>query len=169
MAKTQEQEQNQNKDLQFTLENAFGVAAYLASRTVSHKFLFAQDFEWLITPAITLNQYKIYRQKDNNNPLAFVSFANITEEVEKRILSGNRKLAPQDWNAGNKLYLIDIISPYLSQKDVLEQLAKTDFADKDLFLTRIKGKNEGLETVRLADLLAEFKKQEEEAKAATKQ
>lgn len=160
-----DQQKNLNQvPFQVALESSFGAASFLASRTESHKFLFAQDFEWLLMPPIALKQFRIFRQKGNNVPIAFVSWANITDEVEERILAGNRKLAPKDWNEGKKTYLLDVITPFMSQKQILEQLAENEFKDKDLFVTKASKDGKSLETTTLKELLAEIKQIEEKEK-----
>lgn len=147
---------------QIAMESSFGAASFLAGKSESHKFLFAQDFDWLIVPPVGLRQFKIFRQQKNNLPIAFVSWALINEEVEQRILSGNRKLAPKEWNSGKKAYLIDIISPFLNQRQVLEKLAETEFKDKELSLTKASKDGKGLVTVQLKELLAQLHKDEKE-------
>ena len=89
------------------VESAVGVALMLATKSEPHKYLFAHDFDWLIIPPIGLKQFKIFRD-EKNYPIAFISWAKLNEECEKRILSGMKKLRPGDWKNGDNIWIIDI-------------------------------------------------------------
>lgn len=118
------------------LESVIGAATILTMQSRSHEHLFASDFKWLIMPPIALKQFKLFRHPKQNAPLAFVSWASVTEETENRLLSGTVKLAPKDWNEGDRLWLIDVVSPFTSQKGILKQLADSEFKDKTINILR---------------------------------
>jgi len=60
-----------------------------------------------IEPSIKLNQYKKFY--DNNELVGFVNWAYIHDLVQKRFKqTGNIK--PNEWNSGNNLWLIEIVS-----------------------------------------------------------
>ncbi|NQY74287.1 MAG: toxin-activating lysine-acyltransferase, partial [Candidatus Margulisbacteria bacterium] len=113
------------------------------------------DFEWLIIPPIALKQFRLFRQKKQNAPIAFVSWASVSEEVEERLLKGVVKLSPKDWNSGKNLWLIDVISPFASNKEILKQLAETEFKDKEIKVLRPRKDKKGFEGKLLIDALEE--------------
>jgi hemolysin-activating ACP:hemolysin acyltransferase len=60
-----------------------------------------------IEPSIKLNQYKKFYH--NNQLVGFVNWAYIHDLVQKRFKqTGNIK--PNEWNSGNNLWLIEIVS-----------------------------------------------------------
>ncbi len=60
-----------------------------------------------IEPSIKLNQYKKFYH--NNELVGFVNWAYIHDIVQKRFKqTGNIK--PNEWNSGNNLWLIEIVS-----------------------------------------------------------
>jgi hemolysin-activating ACP:hemolysin acyltransferase len=60
-----------------------------------------------IEPSIKLNQYKKFYH--NNELVGFVNWAYIHDLVQKRFKqTGNIK--PNEWNSGNNLWLIEIVS-----------------------------------------------------------
>jgi cytolysin-activating lysine-acyltransferase len=137
------------------LESVIGAAAVLAMRSQNHKHLFSGDFEWLIIPPIALKQFRLFRQKKQNAPIAFVSWASVSDEVEKRLLKGVIKLAPKDWNSGKNLWLIDVISPFVNNKEILKQLAESEFKNTDINVLRPRKDKKGFEGKKLQNALKE--------------
>lgn len=56
---------------------AIGHAIWLMSRSPVHKHLMITDTEWLVTPPILLNQFRLWQ--NNGTPLGFVSWAFLGE------------------------------------------------------------------------------------------
>lgn len=150
-----------------SMESALGAVILLANRSQSHKHLFITDMEWLVIPPVMLKQFAVFRTQ-KNEPMAFISWASINEEVEKRLLTGNVKLKPQEWKSGDKLYIIDVLSPFGGQYELLKQLKERQFKDKDVYLIRPRSDNKGMERKLLRDVIKETeetrKKQAEKSK-----
>lgn len=135
-----------------SLESTIGAISLLASRSQAHKHLFLSDLEWLVLPAIAQKQFTLFRS-EKNEPVAFVSWAKINDEVEKRLLSGTIKLQPKDWNSGDKLYIVDIISPFANSKEILKKLQENQLKDKDVKILRPAKGKKGLEPVNVKEFL----------------
>jgi len=60
-----------------------------------------------LEPSIKLNQYKKFY--DNNELVGFVNWAFIHDIVEKRFKQTG-KIKSNEWNSGNNLWLIEIVS-----------------------------------------------------------
>jgi len=60
-----------------------------------------------LKPSIKLNQYKKFY--DNNQLVGFVNWAYIHDLVEKRFKQTG-KIKTNEWNSGNNLWLIEIVS-----------------------------------------------------------
>jgi cytolysin-activating lysine-acyltransferase len=100
---------------------AIGHAVWLMSRSPMHKHLMITDIEWLVTPPIMLSQFRLW-QKDGN-PIGYASWALLGEEAEERIVTrGIRRLMPTDWKSGENLWLIDFLSPFGGQEEMLKEL-----------------------------------------------
>jgi cytolysin-activating lysine-acyltransferase len=138
-----------------SLESALGAVSMLAMKSANHKYLFVSDYEWLVMPPVALKQFVLFRT-EKNEPIAFISWASINEDVEKRLLSGSIKLKPQEWNSGDKLYIIDMISPFGIGKEILKQLNEKMFKDKDVRIIRPKKDGKGIESKLLRDVIKEF-------------
>ena len=139
------------------IESTLGAVSILSMRSQSHKYIFAGDYEWLFLPAISLKQFVLFRSA-KNEPIAFVSWALVNDEVEKRISFGITKLQPKDWNSGDKIYIMDIISPFTSQREVLIQLNENQLKDKEVKVLSPKKDGKGLEIRILNDVILDLKK-----------
>ncbi len=140
-----------------SIENIIGAITLLAIKSPNHKYSFVNDLEWMYLPAINLKQFRIFRQKEQNSPLAIVTWASVDKETEDRLLSGSLKLAPKDWNSGDRLWLIDVLSPFVKPINILNQLNDLEFKDKTIHLLRPKKEGSGFEGRPLKDVLAEAK------------
>jgi len=146
MNKTGKKEENQKASIPsyISMESVVGAACLLAAKSTMHKHLFASDYEWLIFPAIRLKQFFLLRSK-NNEPVAFVSWAMINDEVEKRLLSGVVKLKPSDWNSGNKMFIIDVISPFVPESEIMKQLNDGRLKGREVNVLVPKNNSKGFE------------------------
>lgn len=136
------------------LESTIGAISLLAIKSQSHKYLFISDLEWLVIPAVAQKQFTLIRNS-KNEPIAFISWAKVSEDVEKRLLSGSIKLQPKDWNSGDKSYVIDVISPFAPIKEILKQLPETSFKKDQIKILRPKKEGKGFEGVLVKDMLSD--------------
>lgn len=99
---------------------AIGSAVWLMSQTVGHKHLFLADIEWLVTPPISAGQFRLWHK--SGLPIAYASWAYLSDEVAQRLQSGIRKLAPAEWKCGDQLWLMDVIAPFGGQDTIVKDL-----------------------------------------------
>lgn len=151
--------QNSDRIIPATMESMFGSISWLMLHSPAHRHFFIVDYEWLVMPALLSKQFRIVRQ--NNVPVAYVSWAFLDEDTEKRIASGQRmpKLAPHEWNLGDLPWVIDVIAPFGGAKEILQKLNETEFKNKDVKILRIRKDGKGMEAVLLHDLLNEDEQQ----------
>ena len=155
-SQNQDQNNNQLKKV-LEMDTVMGAVSSLASKAPSHKHLFLSDLEWLCLPPVSLRQFKLFRQKDSHIPMAYISWAKITPEIEKRLLSGTVKLAPREWNSGEKIFIIDVLSPFSPAHHFLNQILENDFKDQDVYLVQQKKNSREFESKLLKDILKEEK------------
>ena len=129
-----------------TLATVLGEIVWLLTQSPAHKHFSLTDLEWLVMPAILLDQYKIYRNEEQVTGAAL--WAYLSPEAEKRLLASGR-IAPQDWgnnaqlsledgliaNEGGQLWLIELLAPFNSPENNHQQQMLAD-----LMLTSLKGK-----------------------------
>ena len=149
-----EQTEKINIPNHISIESAIGAACLLITKSPAHKYLFSHDYEWMIIPPIITKQFSLFRNK-KEEPIAFVSFASVNEEVEKRLLDGVLKLTPRDWVSGDRLYIIDIVSPFAPVSDILRQLSNGQLKDKNIKILKPNKDKKGMMAVSLQDAVNE--------------
>jgi cytolysin-activating lysine-acyltransferase len=104
------------------------------TRSMTHRHIFIADLEWMVLPPIEFGQFRMYRRE--GMPVAFATWALVSEETEKRLASGMARLAPTEWRNGDRLWLVELLAPFGNTDAVLEDLKKTAFAGKTFKLHR---------------------------------
>jgi cytolysin-activating lysine-acyltransferase len=106
-----------------------GDVSWLMSRSPNHKFAFLADLEWLVMPPLVLGQARLYRN-EKNDPIAYVSWALVSDEVNERLKSGIARIQPPEWRCGPHPWVIDVVAPFGGAKEALETVQKTVFEGK---------------------------------------
>jgi len=129
--------------------SVLGEVNWLMMQSKAHRHLFVTDAEWLVMPPVQLKQFRIVRSE--GRPVAYVSWALLSEEVEQRLVSGVQRLAPTDWKSGNAPWLIDVVAPFGGQGEIVEQIRKTVFKEAPIKTLRPKADGTGLEAAILGE------------------
>ena len=83
------------------------------------------DFAMVFIPALNWDQFRIYKIKEE--PIALITWAFMSEEIEKKYLSGEYTLRPNDWHSGDRAWVIDFLAPFGHAKAVVKDLKYTVF------------------------------------------
>lgn len=110
--------------------SAVGHAVWLMTQSPLHKHLFLTDLEWLLMPPIAAGQFRLWRK--DNMPLAFASWALLTEEAEQRLIAGRAKLAPAAWTGGDRLWLMDLIAPFGGREEAVKEIKTVVFPGRTI-------------------------------------
>lgn len=102
-----------------------GPIAWLMMQQAAHRHAFIADLEWRILPPLVLDQAKLYMK--DNMPLAFASWARLSDDVAGRYRMPPYRLAPGEWKSGNDIWIVDIIAPFGGGADVLKDLRESVF------------------------------------------
>lgn len=105
-----------------------GEALWLMQQSQVHRHLFVTDIDWMLVPPVALEQYRLW--KNETMPVAFASWAFLSEEAEGRMLEGYRNLTEDDWNSGDRAWLMDILAPFGGQEEAVEELKDKIFGDR---------------------------------------
>ena len=109
------------------------------------KHLFITDLEWLILPPVLLRQFRIFRQE--GKPIAFASWAYLSEEVEDRMAQGIRRMSPLDWKSGESPWLIDLIAPFGGGDVIATELREQVFAGQQVKTLQPAADGQGMAVV----------------------
>lgn len=108
-----------------------GEALLVLMNSNAHRLnFFISDIEWLLLAPISKEQFRLYKDKDGK-PVGLILWANVNEEVDKRLQNGIGKLTFNDWTSGNILWIVDFIAPLGGADKMLEELKQTVFKGKN--------------------------------------
>lgn len=125
-----------------------GHVAWLMTRSAGHHHLFLVDLEWLVLPPLMHRQFRLVR--NGTRPFAYAAWAFLNEEAERRLLSGQFRLRPDDWRSGDRAWIIDLVTPFGEAATILKHLKKQVFANQSLKLLRRRADGKGMEGVEVA-------------------
>ncbi len=111
-----------------TISNVLGEITWLMTQSPNHRYFFLSDLEWMILPPVSQGQFRVFHGEKFPVGVAFWAF--VSQEVEERIRKGITKMRPGDWSSGDKLWLVDLISPFGNAQKMVEDLVKNVFPDK---------------------------------------
>lgn len=120
-----------------------GDITWLLSQSPTHKHLFFADLEWLVIPAVTSRQFRVL--KAEQRPMAYVSWAFLSEEAEARILSGNPRLRPGEWKSGDRAWIIDLVAPFGGREEILRNVKAQHFSATVVKTLRARSDGQGYE------------------------
>lgn len=83
----------------------------LMSASKTHQEYRISHFASTVLPPVQLNQFRIYHDA-SGAPVGFVSWALLSDDAERRLLSKTHTLREEDWNSGDTLYFMEFIAPF---------------------------------------------------------
>lgn len=136
-ANKKELEQNKIKDAlrsQELLHLNLGYIAGLFSNSKYHAKASIGHFMSSVVPALKHNQFKIFF--NGFKPVAYVSWAMLSDEVQEKYKTGKHLLTIDEWKSGDNVWLAEFVVPY-SQQDrdlVIKNLKEKIFLNKTINL-----------------------------------
>ncbi|UWR90345.1 toxin-activating lysine-acyltransferase [Phaeobacter inhibens] len=112
-----------------TFASAFGQAVWLMTISKDHRKLHIEEIEELVTPAVLLQQFKIYMK--GKQPIAFLSWATVSDDVKARMDAGNRKLELHEWRSGPNIEIVECVSPFASTEEIKRQFLENIHKSKN--------------------------------------
>ncbi|MBM6577027.1 toxin-activating lysine-acyltransferase [Microvirga sp. SRT01] len=145
-----------------TVAEALGQVTWLFSQSPAHKQLKIADLEWSVMPALLHEQFRVFRfgplpGLDHIDPHAFppgmgragleqmplgvALWGWLSEAAEAKVEQGVQ-LESADWNSGDRLWLLELISPFATSENKLAEIMLADlisgpFAGERFSLHRI--------------------------------
>lgn len=88
----------------------FSAVIWLLGRSEPHRKWLIADIDRYVIPPLVLNQAWLFLR--GQRPVGFFSWAHLTLEVEQSYIDGSRLVEPEDWNAGDRRWSMDVIAPF---------------------------------------------------------
>jgi cytolysin-activating lysine-acyltransferase len=145
-----------------TIAEALGQITWLLSQSPMHRELKIKDLEWSIMPAILKEQFRLFRfgpttafegvdpmqfaalglsrEGLEQLPLGLAIWAHLSDAAEAKLEQGER-LSLEDWNSGDKTWLVELITPFATEENKLSEVMLVDllqgpFRDRPVHLHR---------------------------------
>lgn len=127
-----------------TYGEAFGEIVWLLSQSKIHREIKIKDLEWSFMPAVMHEQFRVFRfgplpgvdpsqlatQGQNikmieQMPLGVAIWAKLSQEAEEKLERGEH-LSPNEWKSGDRVWLVELVSPYATPENKLQEAMLVD-------------------------------------------
>jgi cytolysin-activating lysine-acyltransferase len=105
-----------------TVAQVLGEITWLMTQSPRHKAIPLGDLEWLLMPALLLQQFRIFYKGEQ--PVGVALWALTDDLVAKRIDAGDKRLAAVEWKSGINMRFVDIIAPFGGEAEMRGQIDK---------------------------------------------
>ena len=82
------------------------------------------------------NQYLLLKDQ-HGNPVGYASWALMSVEAEVRYIKQSSALSPEDWRSGDRLWIIDLITPF-GHGNYMVRILKNHFKNHVARALRVK-------------------------------
>lgn len=133
-----------------SVAEALGQIVWLLSQSPLHRELKIKALETTFMPAVALGQVRVFRfgptpglsdadpaslerfgltrEGLERMPLGVAIWAHLSEAAEARLEAG-QPLSAEDWNSGDRTWLVELISPFATPENKLTTVMLTDLAN----------------------------------------
>lgn len=107
-----------------------GAVSWLMMQQSSTRYTLLSELEWRVMPALVLDQAKLYMR--DGAPVAYVSWARLSEESAQRYRQIPHHLTSADWQSGEQVWLVDLLAPFGGAQQILDDLKNTVLSGQEL-------------------------------------
>lgn len=107
-----------------------GAVAWLMMQQSTTRHTLLSELEWRVMPPLVLDQAKLYVRDEA--PIAYVSWARLSDAAAARHQQAPHHLASGDWQSGSQNWLIDLCTPFGGGSDIITELRQTVFKGQTL-------------------------------------
>jgi cytolysin-activating lysine-acyltransferase len=133
-----------------------GEMVWLLAQSPTHKRFAIEELHWYLIPPLRLSQARLFfgtpdatKERPNPGPVpcGLALWALMSEDAEKRFVDAvtagrPARLQPNDWNSGDRLWMIDLVAPFATQENKQIQGLLTDLLENGLFEAYAKAKDQ---------------------------
>ena len=105
-------------------------ALTLMDKSTYHRTWSEKDVRDLVIPPIKLGQYYLLHDDRDGEPDGFLTWGLFPKAASEGYAKGNRRLKPEDWNAGDDLWFITFVAPHGNMKILRDKFRALALRDK---------------------------------------
>ena len=103
-----------------------GAVVWLMMQQPGARHTLLSELDWRVMPALVLEQAKLYMR--DSAPVAYVSWAKLSDSVAQRYREAPHHLTAADWKSGDQIWIIELVTPFGGAAEVMKELRETVFA-----------------------------------------
>jgi cytolysin-activating lysine-acyltransferase len=108
-----------------------GPMTWLMLQQGATRNIFLGDLEWRLMPALVLDQARLHMKEES--PVAFVTWAKLSQAAAERYRQPPHRIAPADWKSGDEIWIIDLVAPFGGGQEAIRELKEKVFPGQTLF------------------------------------
>lgn len=105
-----------------------GAVCWLMMQQPGARHTLLSEMDWRVMPPLVLEQAKLYMR--DSAPIAYVSWAKLSDATAQRYLEAPHHLTAADWKSGEQVWIIDLIAPFGGTAEVMKELRETVFVGR---------------------------------------
>lgn len=107
-----------------------GAVSWLMMQQSATRHTLLSELEWRVMPALVLDQAKLFMRE--SAPIAYVSWARLSEDVAKRYQQAPHHLSASDWKSGDQIWIVDLCTPFGGMQEVMKDLRESVFPGQEI-------------------------------------
>jgi cytolysin-activating lysine-acyltransferase len=107
-----------------------GAVSWLMMQQNATRHTLISELEWRVMPALVLDQAKLFMRE--SAPIAYVSWARLSQEVAKRYQQAPHHLTASDWKSGEQIWIVDLCTPFGGMQEVMKDLRESVFPGQEI-------------------------------------
>ncbi len=107
-----------------------GAITWLMMQQSGTRHTLLSELEWRVMPPLVLDQAKLYLRDEA--PIAYVSWARLSDAASARYKRAPHHLASGDWQSGDQNWIVDLCAPFGGGSDIINELRSTVFKGQPL-------------------------------------
>lgn len=114
-----------------------GAVSWLMLQQSATRHTLLSELEWRVIPALVLDQAKLFMRE--NAPIAYVSWACLSEEAAMRYQKAPHHLSAADWKSGDQIWIVDLHAPFGGMPEVMKDLRESVFPGREIHQLSLGG------------------------------
>ncbi|WP_310611701.1 toxin-activating lysine-acyltransferase [Limnohabitans sp.] len=107
-----------------------GAVSWLMMQQSATRHTLLSELEWRVMPALVLDQAKLFMR--DNAPVAYVSWARLSDDVAERYQQAPHHLTASDWKSGEQIWIVDLCAPFGGIQEVMKDLRESVFPGQEI-------------------------------------